>query len=109
MPTADLRRAVPARIPPLDDVPSKMQPGDLYPERLTPDGPVVGYVYACVGCGRLSHIALPGALTPGPRWTATGDPGRVADLTLSPSILHDPAQGGCGWHGWLRDGVFAPC
>lgn len=27
----------------------------------------------------------------------------------APSILHDPAKGGCGWHGYLRNGVFEPC
>jgi len=26
--------------------------------------------------------------------------------TYHPSIVHDPNFGGCGWHGWLINGVF---
>lgn len=110
MTDTDLRRSVPARFAAPDDVPSRMQPGDLYPERPSPDGNVVGYVYACVGCGSLSGIHLRGRVGEGPRWRVeSGDPGRPSSLTLAPSILHDPAKGGCGWHGYLRGGVFVPC
>jgi hypothetical protein len=28
--------------------------------------------------------------------------------TLSPSIVHDKKLGGCGYHGWLRNGIFKP-
>ncbi len=26
-----------------------------------------------------------------------------------PSIVHDKELGGCGWHGWLTNGVFTTC
>lgn len=32
-----------------------------------------------------------------------------ATLTYTPSIVHDPKLGGCGWHGWLTNGEFKPC
>lgn len=110
MTAVDLRRTVAARFAAPDDVPTRMQPGDLYPERASADGNVVGYVYACVGCGAVSGIHLHGRVGEGSRWRVeSGDPGRPSSLTLSPSILHDPAKGGCGWHGWLRAGNFVPC
>jgi hypothetical protein len=39
-------------------------------------------------------------------WTRTGTPPFV---TATPSILFDPERnGGCGYHGWLRDGKLLP-
>lgn len=107
----DLRRSVPARI--VEDIdalgPGGGQPGDLMPLRRSTDGALWGFAYRCVGCGM--ETALP--VNPpdaGPRWTVTaGDPMTGAGLTLSPSIWHNGGRCGCGWHGWLRDGVFAPC
>jgi len=29
--------------------------------------------------------------------------------TLSPSIVHNVKLGGCGYHGWLKNGVFTEC
>lgn len=26
--------------------------------------------------------------------------------TYTPSIVHNKDLGGCGWHGWLRNGIF---
>lgn len=26
--------------------------------------------------------------------------------TYSPSIVHNIDLGGCGWHGWLKNGIF---
>ena len=26
--------------------------------------------------------------------------------SLHPSIVHDITLGGCGWHGWLKNGIF---
>jgi hypothetical protein len=34
-----------------------------------------------------------------PRWTRVGD--TFETLQLTPSILSDPAKGGCGWHGYI--------
>lgn len=63
-------------------------------------------IHACPGCGRVA--ALPCNQPPGcsPNWDAAGDPSDPATLTLTPSIN---CVGCCGWHGYLRDGVFAPC
>jgi methyl coenzyme M reductase beta subunit len=41
------------------------------------------------------------------KWTRTGD--TFETLTLSPSIFRNPAKGGCGWHGYLENGVFRSC
>ncbi len=27
--------------------------------------------------------------------------------SLSPSIVHAKKLGGCGWHGWLKNGIFS--
>lgn len=35
----------------------------------------------------------------GPTWQRTGE--TFDTLQLSPSILSDPAKGGCGWHGYI--------
>jgi Family of unknown function (DUF6527) len=35
-------------------------------------------------------------------WQRTGD--TFETLTLTPSILSDPAKGGCGWHGFVTNG-----
>jgi len=29
--------------------------------------------------------------------------------TYHPSIVHNKDLGGCGWHGWLRNGEFTEC
>ena len=58
------------------------------------------FLIACPGCGEL------GGPRDGQRWEPTqGDWSDVTTLSLSPSILKNC----CGWHGYLRDGVFVPC
>ena len=39
----------------------------------------------------------------------SGDPRTGDGLSLSPSIFHTTAHGGCGWHGYLTNGVLRPC
>ena len=104
--TTDVRRTVAARL--VDDIDTEgAQPGDVEVRAL--DGVVWGYGYACAGCGSRSWLALTDD-NPGPRWTvAAGDVAQPGTVTLSPSIFHTVERGGCGWHGYLRDGVFAPC
>jgi len=50
----------------------------------------------CVGCGKKS-----------------GSAGKhIFDkqtLSYHPSIVHNEALGGCGWHGWLKNGKFTSC
>lgn len=29
--------------------------------------------------------------------------------SLTPSIIHSKELGGCGWHGWLKNGEFIEC
>lgn len=38
-----------------------------------------------------------------PCWTWTGSP-EAGDLTANPSLHVLAEKGGCGWHGWLRNG-----
>lgn len=56
-------------------------------------GPEGTHMVICCSPDVAEDIAGPG------RWTMTGR--GPLDLTLSPSIH---LQGGCGWHGWVRDG-----
>lgn len=32
-----------------------------------------------------------------------------ATKSYHPSIVHNKKLGGCGWHGWLTNGVFTSC
>lgn len=72
----------------------------------------VGITFDCpCGCGTPSYIPFHNPIDGGPpheddqtrpRWTRTGE--TFENLTLSPSILRDPKKGGCGWHGFIRNG-----
>lgn len=42
-----------------------------------------------------------------PNWKRTGE--SFDTLTLSPSILRSTKNGGCGWHGWIRNGEVISC
>ena len=54
----------------------------------------------CPGCGEL------GSPRDGQQWTATsGSFADVTTLTIAPSI----AKSCCGWHGYLKNGVFESC
>jgi len=56
----------------------------------------------CPGCGEASALPLHGrADKHDPGW----DLKKRSPLTLHPSIHHDVEL--CGWHGFLRDGVFS--
>lgn len=106
----DLGRRVPLRIVDDNDRPDAA-PGDAMV--LTAQGSddrVWGYAFRCPGCGvETSLPLLSSPVQPRPFWTVVaGDPRVASGLTISPSIHHAAPQG-CGWHGWLRDGVLAPC
>ena len=63
---------------------------------------------ACPGCGRVSAMRV-GTTKPAqsPSWQiTTGSLNDVASLTFLPSIN---CVGCCGWHGWLKNGVFESC
>lgn len=64
-------------------------------------------VMACPGCGRVSAMSV-GNPKPakGPSWLLAGDATKPETVTLSPSIN---CVGCCGWHGWLRAGIYESC
>ncbi|MCC7424806.1 MAG: hypothetical protein IT428_31430 [Planctomycetaceae bacterium] len=68
--------------------------------RVQGDKSGTGHIIACPGCGQF------GSGREGARWTvAGGSLDDVTTLTLNPSI----AKSCCGWHGYLRNGVFESC
>ena len=97
----DLRRRVPAKKVTFPEG-GEGEPGWMVRTE-NADGSIYGYAIACPGCGRWGSVRL----APGkePVWAATGNPEEVETLTLNPSILVRC----CGWHGYLRNGVFEPC
>lgn len=66
-------------------------------------------IMACPGCGHVSSMRV-GNPKPAdsPSWLITGllmpDGETMQDTTLHPSVN---CIGCCGWHGWLKQGVFA--
>ena len=76
----------------------------------------IGITFDCpCGCDVWGHVSFSNPLdggapriSPGePTWTRTGD--TFETLTLSPSILRSKDKGGCGWHGWIKNGVVTGC
>ena len=58
------------------------------------------WVLCCPGCGAMGSPRREAA------WTApSGSFDDVTTLTLNPSI----AKECCGWHGYLRNGIFESC
>jgi len=61
----------------------------------------------CPGCSATIRIPVAkqsqGMETP---WKWDGNEEKPS---LSPSILHVKRWNGCGWHGWLRNGVLEKC
>lgn len=88
----------------VNDYPDHGEPGQAC--RYTADC----LVLACPGCGRFSGMTCGHPKPPnddGATWDITGGSlDDVTTLTLSPSIN---CVGCCGWHGYLTNGVFAPC
>lgn len=95
------------------------QPGDMIRTfRHNAQNLTHGFLVACPGCGQFGSIAI--FPMEGPHWnivsgltsvggvTLDAGPGDINDVTtlsLSPSILKHC----CGWHGYLRHGVFESC
>lgn len=104
----DLRRSVPARLRGVEVFDSGFAPGDVVLIRAEGQ-PVASYCFGCPGCGARSILYI-GTGPAGHTWHVTeGDAAQPDGVTLRASILHDPQRGGCGWHGYLTRGVFAPC
>ena len=67
------------------------------------DGKLMGVAITCLGCGEESWI--PADKDDKRGWELVSeDP-----LTLKPSLHHDKKKGGCGWHGYIRDGKWEVC
>lgn len=65
-------------------------------------------MFTCPGCAKWGGIVIgsPKPVTR-PSWDiVSGTPEDVTKLTLSPSIN---CVGCCGWHGYLKNGVFVSC
>jgi hypothetical protein len=85
--------------------------GALFLWRFAEKGRVAGHMMIkCPGCGRASamHVRAPGVPHPADMdsWLIKFDNNAI---TLEPSISHATENGGCGWHGWLREGVYNKC
>lgn len=80
----DLKRSVPAKLVHADKWGS-LEPGECIKLVDGNGGSVIGLLSACP------------------------DPAKPETLSLSPSIFHRTEDGGCGWHGYLTNGVFTPC
>jgi hypothetical protein len=105
----DLKRCVPAKRVSADKWDS-LEHGECVIVTSREGDAVTGYVAACPGCGQPLSLDFARERPEHPQWSVTaGDPLQPESVTLSPSILHDPAKGACGWHGYLRNGVFEPC
>lgn len=73
-------------------------PGAMIP--IQDDDHGLGHLICCPGCGSL------GSPKDGAKWSVvSGSLQDVTTLTLQPSI----ARSCCGWHGYLRNGVFESC
>lgn len=60
----------------------------------------LNFLICCPGCGQL------GTARDGAKWrVVAGTEEDVSTLTVEPSILKNC----CGWHGYLRHGVFESC
>lgn len=74
-----------------------------------------GLVFNCpCGCGARQAAHFRNPIDGGPpidpdanMWNRTGD--TFETLSLTPSILFDPAKGGCGWHGYITNGEVSSC
>jgi hypothetical protein len=68
--------------------------GDIYP--YSGKNGLLQLAIVCPGCGKVS---------------ASAGKHKYDPLTLSyhPSIVHSKKLGGCGWHGWLKNGEFTEC
>jgi len=105
----DLHRTVPAKLRDASVFDTGFQPGDIVLMLDESGGPVTAYGFGCPGCGARSIMHL-GTGPAGHTWHVTeGDAAHPESVTVRASVLHDPGHGGCGWHGYLTNGVFAPC
>lgn len=80
----------------VDDIDDCVNPGDAYilggTDKKTGQ-PITQLAICCPGCGKTSGSAGSHVYN------------RVTQ-SYKPSIRHNKSNGGCGWHGWLTNGIF---
>lgn len=76
----------------VDDIEKVVNKGDIFPVTNESNG-LLQLVICCPGCG----------VTSGSAGNHKYD---AATMSYEPSIVHEPTLGGCGWHGWLKNGEF---
>lgn len=97
------------------------QPGDIWrvfwraedSEGNGINGPFAGYYICCPGCKQVHAWTTALNCLPKPcphegksscwAWSGSAEAGT---LTASPSLYSVKENGGCGWHGWLQNGVL---
>lgn len=84
----------------LDEFEADKSPGVFYHIK-NEEFQTQGVMIRCAGCGLESYLPL----DPPHGWKLEQE----NPLTLSPSVFHTKERGGCGWHGWLRHGVWESC
>lgn len=67
----------------------------------SPDGGKAGLALRCPGCRQASFLPFTDNFHEQEWDLLNEDP-----IEVTPSIHHATKDGGCGWHGWLRNGVF---
>lgn len=91
------------------------EPGDAWALR-NRNGDVTGYALTCPNeaCDQGVHpwdhafdCPVRAADDAPPCWTWTGDV-ESGTLTATPSLHVLKESGGCGWHGWIRNGEMVP-
>lgn len=68
--------------------------GDIFP--ITGNNGLPQLAIVCPGCGKVSASAGKHIYD-------------AQTVSYHPSIVHNKSKGGCGWHGWLRNGEFTNC
>lgn len=91
------------------DIDETEEPGAVEIRRM-PDGfdragEICGLAICCPGCGEKSWLPVRKENKSDHDWQLQSeDP-----LHIEPSVFHTKERGGCGWHGYLRNGEWKPC
>ncbi len=83
----------------VDDIEEVKDPGDAHMVTSTHSKTgkeIIQLIICCPKCGVTSGSAANHIYNPETK-------------TYHPSIIHDKKLGGCGWHGWLINGIFKEC
>lgn len=79
------------------------KPGSvMFTTRSGVDG-TTGMIIRCPGCNEQSALDIN---YPGSTHRTSWDMKKKVPLTLHPSVHHATDLGGCGWHGWIKEGFW---